>query len=75
MIDTERRIEISRKVQDMTNESLLEMFKGVDRKSRALVGELASYQSEDTFDTVKELSELEYERRMIVDRIIGKAVS
>lgn len=74
MIDIEKRVEIAKGVRVMTNEELLESFKDVDRKCRNMVVETVSYQSNETFNIVRELSELEYERKMIVDRIIGKAV-
>lgn len=75
MINTEKRVQLSKEVREMTNEALLERFRDVDRQCRGLVIEVVSYQSDETFNLVRELSELEYERKMIVDRIIGKAVA
>lgn len=74
MINSEQRIAIAREVRDMTNEELLAKFKEVDRLCRAMVTELASYRSDETFEKAQMLSENEYMRTMIVDRIIGKAV-
>lgn len=74
MINSEQRIAIAREVRDMTNEELLAKFKEVDRLCRATVTELASYRSDETFEKARMLSENEYMRTMIVDRIIGKAV-
>lgn len=74
MINSEQRIAIAREVRDMTNEELLAKFKEVDRLCRAAVTELASYRSDETFEKARMLSENEYMRTMIVDRIIGKAV-
>ena len=74
MINFEERIKLASLLNNMTNEELLFKWKDIDRKCRSLVSEIASYQSEETFDKVMELSELEYQRKIIVDRIIGKAV-
>lgn len=74
MINSEQRIAIAKEVRDMTNEELLAKFKEIDRLCRTTVTELASYRSDETFEKARMLSESEYMRTMIVDRIIGKAV-
>ena len=74
MINFEERVKLSNAVKDMSNQELLETWKEIDRKTRSLIAEVSSYQSEETFEKVMELSELEYQRKIIVDRIIGKAV-
>lgn len=74
MINFEERVKLSNVVKDMSNQELLETWKEIDRKTRSLIVEVSSYQSEETFEKVMELSELEYQRKIIVDRIIGKAV-
>lgn len=74
MINFEERIKLASSVNEMSNSELLSTWKDLDRKCRALVTEIASYISDETFDKVRELSELEYQRKIVVDRIIGKAV-
>lgn len=74
MINSEQRIAIAREVARMSSEELLAKFKEVDRLCRATVTELVSYRSDETYETARTLSENEYIRTIIVDRIIGKAI-
>ena len=74
MIDMTNRAILAKEIRNSTREVLLERFKDVDRKCKVLINSISTYKSEDTYTQVQMLSEVEYERKMIVDRLIGKVI-